>query len=43
MSKQSESVKLWRKNTKIKLVHALGGECQIATITNQQKHLSFTT
>ena len=29
MSKRSESVKKWRKNTKTKLVTALGGKCQI--------------
>lgn len=29
MSKNSEAVKLWRKNTKERLVKALGGECVV--------------
>lgn len=41
MSIQSDAVKLWRKNVKIRAVEALGGECQICKYKKCMEALDF--
>ena len=41
MSKNSEAVKRWRKNTKDRMVIAMGGCCQICGYNKTHKALEF--
>ena len=41
MSKSSEAVKRWRKNTKDRMVKSMGGCCQICGYNRSQKALEF--
>ena len=41
MSKSSEAVKLWRKNTKQRMVDAMGGKCAICGYNNCTDALEF--
>lgn len=41
MSKNSEAVKNWRKNTKKRMIEAMGGCCQICKYNNCNEALSF--
>lgn len=41
MSKSSEAVKEWRKNTKLKLVTCMGSKCQICGYNKSQNALEF--
>ena len=41
MSKQSEAVTRWRKNTKRKIIHALGGKCCICSYDRCEDALDF--
>jgi 5-methylcytosine-specific restriction endonuclease McrA len=41
MSKSSEAVKRWRKNTKARMVEAMGGKCQICSYDKTHKALEF--
>lgn len=41
MSKNSEAVKRWRKNTKERMVNSMGGCCQICGYNRTHKALEF--
>ncbi len=41
MSKSSEGVKKWRKNTKIRLIQAMGGKCSICGYDRSSSALEF--
>ena len=41
MSKSSEAVKEWRKNTKTKMVICMGSKCQICGYNKSQNALEF--
>lgn len=41
MSSSSDAVKLWRKNTKIKMVQAMGGKCNICGYNKCMNALEF--
>ena len=41
MSKSSEAVKQWRKNTKLKLITCMGNKCQICNYNKSTNALEF--
>lgn len=41
MSKQSDRVKKWRENAKIRMVEAMGGKCQICNYNKCYRSLDF--
>ena len=41
MSKSSEAVKKWRRNTKLKLITCMGSKCQICGYNKSQNALEF--
>ena len=41
MSKSSEAVKEWRRNTKLKLIVCMGSKCQIFGYNKSQKALEY--
>ncbi len=41
MSKSSEAVKLWRRNTKLRMITAMGGKCAICEYNKSSNALDF--